>query len=177
MTTYTVNVARHGDWWSVHADVPGAVVWTQCRRLDQAEPTVREAIALALDVPPGSFEVEVESAIEPRLRAQIDAALALSRLADQAQKASSLMSTQAARTLKDDRMTVGDIGTLLSLSAQRISQLAPGGRDATDPTAAREVEALLDAIAAELSAAKAALRAASGTGGRSRRAAAKEVAG
>ena len=167
MTTYTVKAARHGDWWALHANVPDAAVWTQCRRLDQAEGVARDAIAMALDVPADSFDVEVESALEARLRPQVEAAVALSQLATQAQQAATLMNTSAARALRSDGLSVGDAGTLLSLSAQRISQLAPGADPGVGGAAVREAQELVAAIEVNLREAKAALRAAA-AGGRSR---------
>lgn len=154
MTAYAVTAARHGGWWALHADVPGASVWTQCRRLDQAESVAREAIALALDEPEDSFDVTVTSTIEDRLRAQIDAAQSLSRLADRAQRAATLMNVSAARSLRHEGLSVRDTGALLSLSSQRISQLIPGspssGRAADDDV--RGIGDLLDEISAELAA-------------------------
>lgn len=161
MTTYAVTATRHEEWWALHADVPGTSVWTQCRRLEQAEAVAREAIALALDEPEDSFDVEVTSAIEDRLRAHVVAALALSRLADRAQQAATLMNVQAARTLRDQGLSVRDTGALMSLSSQRISQLVPGtGRTETPGSAdLGDVTALVEELGVELKAATAALRA------------------
>jgi hypothetical protein len=59
---------------------------------------------------------------------------------------------------------VGDVGSLLALSAQRISQLAPGADPDPHPTAVREAQDLVAAIEENLRAAKAALRAATAKG-------------
>ena len=49
MKMFDVTASRSHGWWAIHANVPGASVWTQARRLDQVEATAREAISLALD--------------------------------------------------------------------------------------------------------------------------------
>lgn len=161
MTTYSVTATRHEEWWALHADVPGTSVWTQCRRLDQAEAVAREAISLALDEPADSFDVDVTSTIEDGLRARVAAARALSRLADRAQQAATLMNVQAARTLRDQGLSVRDTGALMSLSSQRISQLVPGAVETEEPGSAdlANITLLVDEVGAEFEAATAALRA------------------
>lgn len=57
MTTYTVTAERDGKWWAIHADVPNAIVYSQARTEAEIEPMIREAIALALDVPEDSFDI------------------------------------------------------------------------------------------------------------------------
>jgi predicted RNase H-like HicB family nuclease len=49
MTTYDVVATPCGDWWAL--EVPSVAVFTQSRSLDDVAATVREAIALALDLP------------------------------------------------------------------------------------------------------------------------------
>ena len=57
-TLYTARAQRDGNWWTISvAGLPGAL--TQVRRLDQAEAMTREVIALVLDVPEDSFDVQV----------------------------------------------------------------------------------------------------------------------
>ncbi len=56
---YTVRAQRTGDWWAIDSpDVPG--VFSQAKRLDRVEEMAREAIALLLEVPADSFEVDVQ---------------------------------------------------------------------------------------------------------------------
>lgn len=61
--TYRVVATREPGWWVLLApDVEGREVASQCRRLDRAEETIREAIALMLDVPEDAFGVDLEDA-------------------------------------------------------------------------------------------------------------------
>ncbi len=56
--TYTVRAERSGDWWAlVVPELPGA--FSQVRDLKDAERNAREAVALMLDVDPGSFDLSV----------------------------------------------------------------------------------------------------------------------
>lgn len=67
---YNALCTREGNWWAI--DVPGVPgVHTQAKRLDQAEAMARDAVALMLEVPPDSFDVEVT----PVLDAAVDKAL------------------------------------------------------------------------------------------------------
>jgi hypothetical protein len=55
---YTARAQRSGKWWAISVNgLPGAL--SQVRRLDQAEATTREVIAMVLDVPEDSFDVQV----------------------------------------------------------------------------------------------------------------------
>lgn len=55
---FRVNARRNGEWWAlVVPGVPG--VLTEVKQLGQASQEVREAIALLLEVPENSFDVEI----------------------------------------------------------------------------------------------------------------------
>ena len=57
-TTYHVTATRHGRVWELRcAELP--TMWSDTIRLDQAEDTVREAIAFVADVPEDSLDIEV----------------------------------------------------------------------------------------------------------------------
>ncbi len=60
-----------GEWLViVVSDVPGALI--HVRHRDDAAAKIREAISLALDIPGGSFNVQVDyDVIDPDLRATI----------------------------------------------------------------------------------------------------------
>lgn len=60
MMRYEVIARRSGDQWALQVPfVPGA--HSQCERLDQAASKIIEAIAMVLDVPDDSFEVEIRT--------------------------------------------------------------------------------------------------------------------
>jgi predicted RNase H-like HicB family nuclease len=105
---YTVTAQRDGRWWFVRVpEVAGAV--TQARRLDQVEAMAREVVSLLLEVAPDSFDLDVRAAIPDEVRAELARARDLQR--------------QAARKLREQGLTVADVGAVLGVSFQRASQL------------------------------------------------------
>jgi hypothetical protein len=121
-----VTATRQDGWWSVRADVPQAVVWTQTKRLDQVEDMSREAIALALDVPESSIDVEVEFDIPGDLLDLVEAAQTMSVVATRSQVLSTRMNHEVAGALRNRGFSVRDIGMIMGVSAQRVSQLLAG---------------------------------------------------
>ena len=121
--TYTARCVRAGDWWAIVVpEVPG--VFSQARRLDQAEAMARDAIAAMLRVSPQSFDVRVSPDLPSGISAEIDAAKELRQAAERAQREAAAATLHVATTLLERRqLTMRDIGSLLGLSHQRVSQL------------------------------------------------------
>ena len=128
---YTARARREGKWWAISVKgLPGAL--SQVRRLDQAEATAREVIALVLDVPEDSFDVVVA----PELNEEHQEALAeLDRAKEQyAKSMAALAERQKKVTLllvRDAGLTVRDAATVLGVSFQRVSQLTSHSRKGT----------------------------------------------
>ncbi|RIW40959.1 type II toxin-antitoxin system HicB family antitoxin [Micromonospora endophytica] len=96
-------------------------VFSQARRLDQVEEMAREAIALMLDVDPHSFDIEVQPDLPQEVARARKARSALRKAEESAEEAT----VTAARALLAEGYTVRDVGALLGISPQRVSQLAP----------------------------------------------------
>ncbi len=118
MTRYTARCTRVGEWWATSVpELRG--VHTQARRLDQVEDMARDAIALMLEVPADSFDIEVmpevpdEVSTAPRARDELR----------EAEQAANTATERAARWLIEHGYTVRDAGRLLGLSPQRVSQI------------------------------------------------------
>jgi DNA-directed RNA polymerase specialized sigma24 family protein len=107
---------RSGGWWAIRVpEIDG--LFTQARRLDQVPAMVIDAAALLgvavddvtvvadLDIP------VVSEAIEAR------------RVADAAAAEASSAMRQAVARLRAEGLTVRDVGALLGVSSQRVSQL------------------------------------------------------
>ncbi|MGD0247875.1 MAG: type II toxin-antitoxin system HicB family antitoxin [Candidatus Limnocylindrales bacterium] len=132
---YTATAVRSGRWWAIEVpDVSG--VYSQARRLNQVETMAREAIALILNVPEGSFDVKVEPQIGTLggLGQAIEEALRARRLAEEAQDASSAAMRHAVSEIRNSGYTARDAGMLLGVSNQRISQIERSAGRKRTPT-------------------------------------------
>ena len=122
--TYTVQARRSGGWWAL--TVPGLPgVHSQVRRLEQAEGMIRDAIALAFDVPPGSINVKRPV---PLVTPELDELLANTQasrhqLAELRMTVDAL-SRQLAHEMAVHGIPVRDIATALDISFQHAAKLA-----------------------------------------------------
>jgi hypothetical protein len=122
--TYTVTCERAGDWWMLQSTPePDHHLVTQVRRLSQAAGMARDAIALLLDVPSDSFDVEVDVRLPSSMRQLLDRAIELRQEAAQASEAAAQAMTEAARALLRGGLTMREAGQVLGLSHQRVLQL------------------------------------------------------
>ena len=121
--TIRINVVRSGRWWAI--SVPSMPsVHSPCRRLEQVDEYAREAISLVQDCPldeVGHLDVRVAAPDEVApLIAHAEQAAAAARDASvevlQARRA-------AALALSERGYPTRDIGALLGISHQRVSQL------------------------------------------------------
>lgn len=120
---FRVRAIRSGNWWAITVpELPG--VFSQSRRLDQVEPMAREAIALMMDVDTsqiGSIVVDIvpptpAAALIGKMNEALDAARQATETAASARR-------DAARALRADGLPMRDVGWLLGLSHQRVSQI------------------------------------------------------
>ena len=123
--TYRVVATQEERFWLL--SVPELDVVTQAKTLDRAEATVRDLVAVWLDVPLDSFAVEVEPRLDDDwtklLRETRDARAA----ADKASaRASELLRTSVA-TLHDAGLSAREVGSLVGVSYQRVQQLLAEG--------------------------------------------------
>ena len=121
--TYTATAERSGKWWALSVpEIPG--LHTQVRRLDVASATVREAIAVMLDVPEDSFDVGILPAFDTNVSAVLDN-LDLAR--DEARLAEKRLTAATRQTVRvlttQEGLTVRDAGVVMGVSFQRVSQV------------------------------------------------------
>jgi predicted RNase H-like HicB family nuclease len=120
--TYEVTAQRDGRWWLVRVpEIRGAI--TQARRLEQVEAMAREVVSLLLEVAPDSFDLDVRPAIPDEVRAELARARDLQRQAERTQAEAATRGRDAARKLREQGLTVADVGAVLGVSFQRASQL------------------------------------------------------
>jgi DNA-directed RNA polymerase specialized sigma subunit len=125
MTTYRVTATRDGDWWSLVADdVGGREVASQSRRLDQAAPAIREAIALVLDVNENTVDVEVVPMLDqPPMSDETLEVLELRRELAELTERSRRATPKAVAELRAAGLTVRDVAQLLGMTPSRVSQI------------------------------------------------------
>lgn len=121
----TATAVRSEGWWAIEVTgVPGGPFHTQTRRLDQVEAMVKDGIALMAEIPEAAIEVAVVPKLSQADAELIDAVHAASQDAATAAEFASKLSRQAVEQLRSEGMTVRDVGGLLGVSPQRVSQLA-----------------------------------------------------
>lgn len=119
---YDVDVYREGRWWMIEVPVLDAL--TQARRVEEIEAQAVSLISTVLDVAPSEVEVSIHSlkigdvdalAIADHVRqARADALAAEERSAKATAEAAKALSALA---------PVRDVGEMLGVSHQRVSQL------------------------------------------------------
>lgn len=124
MSTYKAIVTRDGKWWMI--SIPELNELTQARRLGEVEKMARELIAITLDVPISTIEVDVDviaaghvtnvSGKAKQIRQEREQAAQMERSARQ-------HAEQFARELAAEDVPVRDIGAVLGVSYQRAHQL------------------------------------------------------
>jgi DNA-directed RNA polymerase specialized sigma subunit len=122
--TYRATVQRQGAWWAIIAeqvDRHGPVA-SQSRRLDQAEPMIRDAIALTLDVDPDSFDVELDIELPDELSEQAREAIRLRQQIADAHTRLDEIELAAVEELRQ-RLSVRDVAELFRITPSRVSQI------------------------------------------------------
>ncbi|MEX0868812.1 MAG: hypothetical protein WD011_03990 [Nitriliruptoraceae bacterium] len=125
MTTYRVVARRDGDWWSLVAEDVGArEVASQCRRLEQADAAIRDAIALVLGVDRDAFDVQIDPEVEGLAVSEetlelIELRRQLSQLGERSRRDT----PSAVGELRSAGLTVRDVAEVLGMTPSRVSQI------------------------------------------------------
>ena len=123
MKKYTVTTERSGNWWAFSVpEIPGA--HGQARRLEQVRDEAREVISMMLDAEPDSFDVSLSVNLDPRIEHALDEAKAARQELDSYRRVAQEKLRLAAEQIKEvGGLSIRDIGSLLDVSFQRISQI------------------------------------------------------
>jgi predicted RNase H-like HicB family nuclease len=121
--TYTVTTERSGNWWAFSVpEIPGA--HGQAKRLEQVRDEARDVISMMLDAEPDSFDVALSVRLDPRIEHALDEAKAARQELDSYQRVAQEKLRLAAEQIKEvGGLSIRDIGSLLDVSFQRISQI------------------------------------------------------
>ena len=125
VTTYRVIATQEERFWLL--SVPELDVVTQARTLDRAEATVRDLIAVWLDVPADSFAVEVEPRLDDAWTKLLRETRDARTTADKASARASEMLRTSVTTLHDAGLSAREVGSLVGISYQRVQQLLAKG--------------------------------------------------
>ena len=132
---HTVLAEPSGSWWAITvAELPG--VFSQARRLEGVEHMARDAIAMLLDVPADSFDIEVRQVFEPEVEQAVAEATQARSEALERQRDAASKSRNAVCMLHRRGLPQRDIGRILHLSHQRVAQLLASSREGRDPAPA-----------------------------------------
>ena len=125
--TYEAYAHRGERYWVIRVpglgNNPEEGLPTQARSLAEAEPMVRDLIALWLDVPADSFDVKVHVDMPDNVIGALERARKYADEAAALQSEAAAERRNAARELQAAGFTLRDIGVTLGVSFQRASQL------------------------------------------------------
>jgi predicted RNase H-like HicB family nuclease len=120
---YRVEVVRSGAWWAITVPALDGV-FSQTKRLDQIEDAAREAISLMLEIEEsnvGTLDVIVTP--PPGVAELLETLEASGVAADEATRTAVDTRRETVEMLRADGFPLRDIGALIGLSHQRVSQI------------------------------------------------------
>ena len=120
---YRVEAVRSGAWWAISVPALDGL-FSQAKRLDQVEAAAREAIALMLDI--DEYDVgELDIIVTPPARVAdlLKVLEALMATAAEVNRAAALSRREAAELLREEGLPLRDVGKLIGISHQRVSQI------------------------------------------------------
>ncbi|MDE2591901.1 MAG: hypothetical protein KGL41_03485 [Actinomycetales bacterium] len=125
MTTrrFHANAYLDGNWWMV--EIPEVNGLTQAKKLTEVTLMAREFIAVTLDIPIDSFEIEltIERVHDLDVAQRVAKIQNEKALAAEYERQATEESQILARDLANQKLTVREIGVILGVSHQRAHQL------------------------------------------------------
>lgn len=116
----TAIAKRSDGWWAIEVpEIPG--LFTQARRLDQAEEMVRDA-AKMLDY--DIDEVDVQPKLSDEDERMLKELLSARNEANKAQEKASYLTRQTINVFRKKGITVRDIAGMIGVTPQRVSNLS-----------------------------------------------------
>lgn len=122
MSEYVAQVTRaENGWWAVEVpSIPG--LFTQARTMNAITDMVVDA-AQTLGVEVSASDVRLEVVLPPEVQAQLDKAKADAVAAEEAQRVAAEEAREVVSVLRRKGYTVREVGAVLGVSPQRVSQL------------------------------------------------------
>lgn len=123
MRSFTVTARRMKNGrWAISNEELGA--YSQVSRLDQIEEEMREALAYLAGIEETEVEISVEPELDESVSVALDRLIAARNAERDATANTRTISAATVRLLRDRGYSTRDIGALLGVSHQRVSQLA-----------------------------------------------------
>lgn len=120
------TATRSGDWWVVEVVSDGEglrALCTQARRLDQVREMALDVAAVTWQVPVPDLEVEVVPVLSETVLCAVEAARTATQLADTAARDARRLTRQVVSLLRSEGLTMREVGAIMGVSPQRVSQL------------------------------------------------------
>lgn len=144
---------RDGRFWFVRAsNFPG--VFAQTRRLDQAEAALREVLGLLTAENVDDWVVHVQPSLVGGQKVLVEVARWVREASREAERLAMRAMAAVAHQLRDEGVSQRDIGRLLGISFQRVSQLLA---EYPDPPSREELRRHLQVVDASLAGVRRAL--------------------
>lgn len=124
MMTYAVTAQLSGRYW--HLEVEGLPQSTQARTLTEAEVMVKELISILTGQDLDQVRAEITVQVPEQIREAQEEASKYRADAEHASTLAAAKSREAARLMREQGMTLKDIGQVLHVSHQRAGQLVAG---------------------------------------------------
>lgn len=119
--TYTVVVDRDQKYWRIRVEeVERTTMATSLAKVDEM---ARDLVSIMTDEPDDSFDLDIRLELSDDVVQARTKAANLRSQADQAAADASALNRQAALLLREQGLTVRDIGAALDISFQRAQQL------------------------------------------------------
>lgn len=126
---FTATARRSQGWWAIEVTGDDLLhpAYTQARRLDQAEGTVRDLLALHFDIGDADVgSIEIVPVLEGQLAEEVSHTRQTREKAERLRVDAVYLTRQTAKHLKAQGLAQRDISILLGVSHQAVSQLLSG---------------------------------------------------
>jgi hypothetical protein len=123
--TARATATRSGGWWAIDVLYDGQEYHSQAKRLDQVPEMAADVVSLVTGIDSSQVLVEVVADVPD---VDVDEVQKASQAAAEAAERASRLSRDAVASLSAAGLTVRDIGKILHLSPQRVSQLSSPAR-------------------------------------------------
>lgn len=118
---YDITVRRDGKFWYI--EIPELDGATQARTLNEVEEMATDYIALATDTDPSSITLTRRVQLPSQVETYLSVAAAKRQVEADARREAAEASRNAAKLLKENGLTMREIGAVLEVSHQRAQQL------------------------------------------------------